>query len=310
MTFSVTILGSNSAVPAHGRHPSAQVVNVKDSLYLIDCGEGTQMQFHNSGVRWSRIQQIFISHLHGDHYFGLIGLLSTYHLLKRNRPLDVFGPSGLEEIINLQLKAGNTTLNYPLTFHVVDTTSNKKIFEDKSVEVYSIPLNHRIPCAGFLFVEKSNGRKIDRKKIESLNLPNHLMPHLKNGEDIVHPVTGETLKNSSLTLPPPTSRSYAYCSDTAYSETVINCAQGANMLYHDCTFDKASAERARETFHGTTVDAAKVATQANITQLLIGHFSARFDNLDSLLVEAREVFPNTELAVEGSVFDVPYSNKD
>jgi ribonuclease Z len=304
MTFNVTILGSNSAVPAHGRHPSAQVINVHDQLYLVDCGEGTQMLFHQHQIKWNRIRQIFISHLHGDHYFGLVGLISTYHLLQRNKPLDIFGPQGLEEIIRLQLDAGHTQLCYPLQFHVIDTTISTVIFEDKGVEVSSIPLNHRIPCAGFLFREKFDGKKVDKEKLATLRLPLHIIPHIKRGEDIVDPHTGETIPNDELTIPHPARRSYAYCSDTAYSETVIQCVQGVDLLYHDCTFDKAGEERAAATFHGTTEHAAKVAAAADAGQLIIGHFSARFENLDPLLEEARAVFPATELALEGCVFDV------
>ena len=304
MTFNVTIIGSNSAVPAHGRHPSAQVVNVHDYLFLVDCGEGTQMRFHEHQVKWNRIKQIFISHLHGDHYFGLVGLISTYHLLQRNKPLDIYGPEGLEAIIRLQLEAGHTTLCYPLQFHVIDTTVSKVIFEDKGVEVMTIPLHHRIPCAGFLFREKFEGRKVDKEKLAALQLPLHLIPPIKHVEDITDPHTGRIIPNKELTVPHPPARSYAYCSDTAYSETVIECVKGVDLVYHDCTFDKASEARAAATFHGTTEQAARVADAAGASQLLIGHFSARFENLDTLLEEARAIFPATELATEGSVFDV------
>ncbi len=308
MTFNVTIIGSNSAVPAHGRHPSAQVINVHDSLYLVDCGEGTQMLFHLYGVKCRRINQIFISHLHGDHYFGLVGLLSTYHLLKRQKPLTVYGPPGLEGIIRLQLEAGNTELCYNLTFVTIDTTAHQLIFEDKSTAVYSIPLNHRIPCSGFLFREKFNGKRIDKRKAESIGLPKHLFPHIKNGEDIEDPETGELIPNEKLTLPPYPERSYAYCSDTAYSEEVIECVKGVDMIYHDCTFNHENADRARATFHGTTTDAATVARKAGAGTLLIGHFSARYDDLNPLLEEARSVFPATELAIEGQTFEVVSQN--
>lgn len=304
MSFSVTILGSNSAVPTHGRHPSAQVVHIKDKPYLIDCGEGTQMRFSVCGIKWNRINQIFISHLHGDHYFGLIGLISTYHLLKRNRPLDIYAPAGLEEIINVQLQAGNTTLCYQLTFHIIDTESHQVIFENKDVQVLSIPLNHRIPCAGFLFREQPKDKKIDKQKFQSLQLPFHLAPHLKAGEDVIDPQTGQLIRNEDITLPDKALRSYAYCSDTAYYEPIINWVRGVQLLYHDCTFDKAGTDRAKMTFHGTTEHAAQIALKAGAAKLLIGHFSAKYDDLQPLLEEAMAVFPHTELALETLVFEV------
>ena len=304
MTFQITILGSNSAVPAHGRNPSAQVVEISKKPYLIDCGEGTQMRFSQYGIKSSRIEQIFISHLHGDHYFGLIGLISSYHLLRRNKPLDIFSPTGLEEIIRVQLEAGQTELCYPLHFHIVDTERHQMIFENRQMEVWSLPLNHRIPCSGFMFREKKKERRINKELFEAMQLPHHLAPRLKAGEDVQDPSTGEFLSNKKLTLPPNHERSYAYCSDTAYYEPLIDQIKDADILYHDCTFDKAGTDRAVQTYHGTTEHAATIAQKAGVSRLLIGHFSAKYEDLSPLLEEAREIFPETELALEGEVFQV------
>jgi ribonuclease Z len=304
MAFSITILGSNSAVPAHGRHPSAQIVHVQQKLYLVDCGEGTQMRFAQYGIRWNRINQIFISHLHGDHYFGLVGLISTFHLLKRNKPLDIFAPAGLEAILRLQLEAGNTQLCYPIQFHIVDTTAHQVIFENKELMVSSLPLNHRIPCCGFLFQEKTGDRKINKAKIEELALPHHLLHRIKAGEDVTDPKTGELLTNQSLTLPPLRARSYAYCSDTTYFAPLEEQVKGVDVLYHDCTFDKAGTQRAIDTYHGTTEQAARLAQKAGVKKLLIGHFSAKYDDLSPLLAESQAIFPDTELALEGKIVEI------
>lgn len=304
MAFSITILGSNSAVPAHGRHPSAQIVNVHQKLYLVDCGEGTQMRFAQYGIRWNRINQIFISHLHGDHYFGLVGLISTFHLLKRNRPLDIYAPAGLEAILRLQLEAGHTQLCYPLQFHILDTTKHQVIFENKELSVSTLPLNHRIPCCGFLFREKTGDRKINKAKLEELGLPHHLLPKIKAGEDVLDPKSGQLLPNHSLTLPALRARSYAYCSDTTYFAPLEEQIRGVDVLYHDCTFDKAGTQRAIDTFHGTTEMAARLAVSAGVKQLLIGHFSAKYDDLSPLLAESRDIFPNTELALEGKIIEL------
>lgn len=305
MSFTVTIIGSNSAVPAHGRHPSAQVVTISDKLYLVDCGEGTQMRFSACGVKWSKINQVFISHLHGDHYFGLIGLISTFHLLKRIKPLEIFGPAPLLAIINAQLEAGSTNLSYELIFHATDAKQPKVIFENDEITVETIILNHRIDCTGFLFREKQKERKINRDKMQEYNISFDYVPELKKGNNITIAETGEEFQNSELTIDPPHARSYAYCCDTAYDETIIPQIKHTDLFYHDCTFDASGAERAAETFHATTHQAATIAKKAGAHKLLIGHFSAKYSNLQPLLEEAREIFPATELAEEGITFEIP-----
>ncbi|MBP7400006.1 MAG: ribonuclease Z [Chitinophagales bacterium] len=305
MSFEVTIIGSNSAVPAHGRNPSAQVVTISDKLYLIDCGEGTQMRFQHCGIKWSKINQIFISHLHGDHYFGLIGLISTYHLLKRIKPLEIFAPAPLLDIINAQLHVGKTTLCYELIFHPTDSNTSKLIYENDEITVETIILNHRIDCTGFLFREKQKDRKINRDKMQEHNISFDYVPELKKGNDIQLKETGESFSNAELTIDPPQARSYAYCCDTAYDERILHQLKNTDLLYHDCTFDKSGVERAKETFHTTTEQAATMAKKACVQKLLIGHFSAKYSDLNILLEEAKEVFQNTELAIEGITFEIP-----
>ncbi len=304
MSFSVTILGSNSAVPAHGRHPSAQVLNINDRLYLIDCGEGTQMRFNEVGIRWMKINQIFISHLHGDHYFGLIGLISTYHLLKRPRPLDIFAPAELLGIIQQQLAVGNTVLCYELNFHALDAKESKRIFENEDITVDTILLKHRIDCLGFLFKERQRDRKINKDKLEEYDIPVELIPDIKKGMDIIDETTGDRILNTEITIDPARVRSYAYCCDTAFNPEIANQIRAVDLLYHDCTFDEQSAQRAEVTFHSTTIQAAEMAKLAEVKQLMIGHFSSKYDNLNPLLVEAKSVFENSVLAIEGKTFSV------
>ncbi len=309
MSFEVTIIGSNSAVPAHGRNPSAQVVAISDKMYLVDCGEGTQMRLQQLGIKWSKINHIFISHLHGDHYFGLIGMISTYHLLKRTRPLEVFAPAPLEEIIRTQLAAGNTELCFPLIFHPTNPETAQIILENEEITVETIILSHRIACTGFLFREKQKERKINRDKMQEYGVPFHYVPELKQGNDIVLQETGRRIANAELTIDPVPALSYAYCCDTAYDESLLPQIQHVNLLYHDCTFDKASSARAAETFHSTTVQAATIASKARVQQLLIGHFSAKYADLGVLLEEARAVFADTALALEGVTFKVRHAQE-
>lgn len=304
MSFSVTVIGSNSAVPAHGRHPSAQVVTISDKLYLIDCGEGTQMRFNELGIKWMKINQIFISHLHGDHYFGLIGVISTYHLMRRNRPLDIYAPAGLEDIILSQLRAGQTELCYPLHFHVLDPEAPARIYENEDITVDTIVLNHRIPCLGFVFREKMRTRKIIREKLAEYDIPVELIPEIKQGMDIMDEKTGKRILNSEITIDPPRPRSFAYCCDTAYLPDVVPFIKGVDFVYHDCTFGEDSTQRAADTFHSTTKQAASIALQAEAGRLMIGHYSSKYDDLLPLLKEAQEVFPNTLLAIEGKTYHI------
>lgn len=305
MAFEVTILGSNSAIPAHGRHPTSQVLHVRDYLFLLDCGEGTQIQLEKYKIRHGKIEHIFISHLHGDHFFGLIGLLTSYHLNHREKPLTVFCPKGLDEIINVQLKYSDTHLRYPLHFEFYEPQNGNRIFENDTLAVETVKLVHRIPCAGFVFREKvAAGKNIKPEAITHYNLSIQQIQAIKKGSDLSL-ANGSVVKNEELTLKPHHPRAYAYCTDTAFEESIIPTIQGVDLLYHEATFDKSNAQRARETFHSTTEQAALIAQKAQVKKLLIGHFSARYRTLEELLKETRKDFSNTELALEGSKFEIP-----
>lgn len=303
MTFDVTILGSSSATPVYDRHPSAQVLNIHERFFLLDCGEGTQMQLHRYKIRMSRINHIFISHLHGDHYLGLMGLISTMHLQGRTAELHVFGPKELQHITDLQLEYSQTELRYPLIFHSVNTSVKKIIFEDDSITVSSIPMNHRIDCCGFLFMEKEGLRKLIPEKLIQYKIPLAFYSELKKGVDFTDE-TGKIIPNKELTIAPSRPRSYAYCSDTIYDETICNYVEGVDLLYHESTFSDNMSDRAKETFHSTASQAAAIAKKAGVKQLLIGHFSARHKDVTPLLAEAQKIFPFTELALEGEKFSV------
>lgn len=301
MGIKVKILGSNSAAPAHRRHHTSQLVNVEGRYYLIDCGEATQLQIARYKIKAQRINYIFISHLHGDHYLGLIGLLSTMHLQGRKASLNLYAPQGLSEIITLQLKHSETVLNYQINFFAIDTSLNKVIHEDNSIKVSTIPLNHRIPCSGFLFEEKSKNRRINKAKIpENISVRDIL--RLKQGEDIFDDGGGLIYKNETLTFPPKRSYKYAYCSDTKYDESVLPIIKHADLLYHESTFTEEHLERATNTYHSTAKQAATIALKANVGRLLLGHFSVRYKDLTPILNEAQAVFENSALAIEGEEF--------
>jgi len=304
MSFSVTVIGSNSAIPAHGRHPSCQVLHINDKLYMIDCGEGTQMRFHELNIKWMKINHIFISHLHGDHYFGLIGLVSTFHLLKRNRPLFLYGPAALIDILQQQLIAGQTTLGYDIIFRALDPNKSECIFDGEDITVETIILKHRIACLGFIFREKQRERKINREKFHALDIPVELIPEIKKGMDVLDEKTGERILNKDITLDPLRSRTYAYCCDTAYNPDMVAQIKGVDLMYHDCTFDAAGEQRAIDTFHSTTIHAAQIAGLASVNKLMIGHFSSKYDDLRPLLEEAKTVFENTILAIEGRIVTI------
>ncbi|HLG34790.1 MAG TPA: ribonuclease Z [Bacteroidia bacterium] len=304
MNFDVTILGSSSATPIYDRHPSAQVLNIHERFFLVDCGEGTQMQLNRYRIRYHRINHIFISHLHGDHYLGLMGLLSTMHLQGRKDEMHLFGPKELMQLTDLQLEYSQTVLRYPLTFHEVNTTQKKIIFEDEVITVESIPMNHRINCCGFLFREKEGLRKLIREKLEEHQIPHTFFNELKKGKDFVNE-QGKVIPNGEITLPPNRARSYACCSDTIYDENLVRHISGVDLLYHEATFTNDMLERAKETFHSTASQAAAIAGKAKVKQLLIGHFSARYKELTPLLDEAVKIFPRTVLALEGEKFPIP-----
>ncbi|MEO8146160.1 MAG: ribonuclease Z [Bacteroidia bacterium] len=303
MTFELTILGSSSATPLINRHPSAQVLNYHERFFLIDCGEGTQMQMLQYKVKMSKIQHILISHLHGDHYLGLMGLLFTMHLNGRLDELHVYGQPELMDIIDLQLKLSNTILRFTLIFHPVQHYRSVVIYDDDDFQISTIILNHRIPCTGFLFREKMRMHKLNMDEVAKYDIPVSKLNRIKAGEDFTD-ADGNIIKNEKLILPPQQLRSYAYCSDTIYDEEIIPYIKGVDLLYHEATFGDEMKERAQATFHSTAKQAATIARKAEVKRLMIGHFSARYKELQTLLDEAQTVFENTELAIEGNLVQV------
>lgn len=299
--FAVTILGNNSALPAYDRHPSAQIVTINDQLLLIDCGEGTQMQLSRNKIRRGKLNHIFISHLHGDHYFGLIGLISSMALLNREQPLHLFAPPGLEEIIALQLKVASTTLPYELVFHPLN--KEEVILDTPKFSVETFHTQHRIPCWGFLIKEKKHPRKLDKEKTIDFNIPAAYYSTLKMGYDYTSK-DGSVVYNDQVTVPNSPAKSYAYCADTIYDERLIEIAKDVTMIYHEATYLNGMEERAAARFHSTTAQAANIALKANAGGLLLGHFSSKFEELHDYLKEALEVFPKTQLAIEGVTFRI------
>lgn len=303
MKFELTILGSSSSTPIFNRNPSAQLLNVNEKFILIDCGEATQNQLLHFGLKANRIDQIFISHLHGDHYLGLVGLLSSLHLNGRTKAMDIFGPADLFEIIDLQFKLSQTVLKYAINFRATNSFEPELLFESWDVSVESFPLDHRIPCTGFKFTEKQRLRKIIKSKIEELSIPIDRIPFIKKGESFTDK-KGKVHTAEELTTEAETPKSFAYCSDTVCSWKYLKNIMDVDLLYHEATFMNDLLARAEETFHTTALQAAEVALKANAKKLLIGHFSARYRDLDPLLNEARSVFLNTELAIEGKTFEI------
>ncbi|MES2733171.1 MAG: ribonuclease Z [Bacteroidota bacterium] len=298
MIFELTILGCNAAIPAHNRHPTAQILQIDQSYFLIDCGEGTQMQLSKFKIRPNRIHYIFISHLHGDHYLGLTGLISTMHLHKRTDDLYLYGPIGLAEIITLQLKYSDTRLNYRICFHEIDTEARKVILENDWLTVETIPLIHRINCAGFLFREKPKRHRLRKDVLPNgISLVNLII--LKKGLDVMDEEGNVLMKNEDFTLPPRKSRSYAYCSDTRYNEAIVPQIQAVDLLYHESTFLDDEAVRAGETFHSTAKQAATIARLAKVKKLVLGHYSSRYQELHPFQEEAEAIFTPAVLAIEG-----------
>jgi ribonuclease Z len=299
--LAVTILGNNSAVPAFNRHPTSQVITVDGTNLLVDCGEGTQIQMINYRIRRSKISHIFISHLHGDHYFGLIGLINSFSLLNHQQELFVFGPSPLQEIMELQLKVADTKLSYPLHFHTI--TEEGTLVDNEKFSVKCFRTNHRIECYGFVVSEKKHPRKVNPGMAKEYNIPFSFYERLKDGEDYTHK-DGRLIKNEWLTDAAPKGSVYAYCADTKYDETIIPHIQDADMIYHETTYLDNLRERAETRFHSTTKQAALIAKKAGAKKLLIGHFSSKYDTLEEFEEEAREIFPETELALEGVAYKV------
>ncbi len=299
--FAVTILGNNSAIPTPDRHPTAQVVTFNEQLMLVDCGEGTQMQLTRYKVRRSRIRYIFISHLHGDHYFGLIGLINSLSLLGRTEPLTVYGPPELEEILMLQLRVAATTLRFDLQFHALLPEATGLLFRDKDMEVSYFPVKHRIPCYGFSFSMQRRKRRVIPEQARAYEIPAAFYSKLQDGEDY-QDKNGRLVKNDWVTLPPPRPKRYVYCADSIYDEDLIPYMQDADLVYHETTYLQDLHQRAAERYHSTTVQAAGLAARAGAKRLLIGHFSSKYTELEPFLEESRPIFANTDLALEGTTY--------
>lgn len=303
MPFEITILGTGSALPVNNRFPSAQIVNIAYRYLLLDCGEGTQMQLGKYKIPKSKIDHIFISHLHGDHYFGLIGLLTSYNLMGRTNTLHIYSFPGIEQIINLQLDTAGTILKYGLAFHTLSSEKHEIILDNEIFFVESFPLNHRIPCCGFLISEKPVLRKFLPEKATEFDLPLEAIPILKAGKDYSMP-DGKIIKSTDVTIPGPKSRKFAYITDTRVMNSLASKIKLVDLLYHESTFVNEHAERAYETYHSTALQAAEFAMKCKVKQLVIGHFSAKYRDTQILLEEALSVFKETKLAEEGKMFSL------
>ncbi len=302
-TFKVHILGCGSALPTLKHHASSQIVEIRDKFFMIDCGEGTQLQLRRSRVHFGRISAVFISHLHGDHCFGLIGLISTFGMLGRTAALHVYAPGDFQPMLEAQLQMFCSGLDFKVVFHAVDTTRKAVVYEDRSLTVETIPLDHRIACCGYLFTEKPTLPHIRRDMIDFYQIPVSQINNIKNGADWTTP-EGELIANSLLTRPAHAPRSYAYCSDTKYMPRLHEMISGVTTLYHESTYDSSHEDRATLYHHSTAAQAARVARDAHAQKLLLGHFSARYEREEVLLNEAKAIFPNSYLTNENLSFDV------
>ena len=305
MPFEVTVLGSNSAIPAYGRNHTAQFIKVENKRFLIDCGEATQHQMRKFGLKPQQLDAIFISHLHGDHYLGLVGLLSSLHLQGRKKDLILYGPRGLDDIITLQLKYSDTVFNYRLIFKRIDTSKYQVIYEDDRVKIYSIPLEHRIPCSGFKIEEQPHQVRINKVKLpEDISLLN--INKLREGNDILDENGAILFRNEELTLPANKSRSYSFCSDTRYNPKLSDLVKDVDLLYHEATFLLERELSAANTFHSTASQAAQVAKNSKAKKLILGHFSARYKDIRPFEHEARKIFAESYLAIEGKTFAIEH----
>lgn len=303
----ICILGNGSGGPFQGRHFTAQLLKVGKYRFLIDCGEGTQQQLYRYRIRYDNVEQIFISHLHGDHVFGLVGLLTSFCMRRRQQPIHLFSPPGLSRLVGVTFRASGVQPPFPIVFHEVDPEQSKCVFENQALEVWTIPLRHRGPCTGWLFREKPMRRRMHKDQIESYEIHYTAIPDLLAGADLELP-NGTRVPNNKLTRPPNPPRTYAFCSDTAFSKRVIAAVQGVDLLYHEATFLSAQSEEAARTLHATAAQAAEVARQAGVKKLLLGHFSSRYTDLTQHLAEARAIFPESYVAEEGEYY--PVARKD
>lgn len=302
-TFNVHILGCGSALPTRRHCPSSQVVEIRGKMFMIDCGEGTQGQIRKSRINFKKIYAVFITHLHGDHVLGLIGMISTFGLQGRTAPLHVYAPKEYEALLHMELEMFCSTLDYEIIFHPIDSTKRAVIYEDRSLTVETIPLHHRMPCSGFLFTEKPGLRHVRKDMMDFYNIPVSQADNLRNGLDWVTP-DGETIPNSKLTTPPDPQRSYAYCSDTRYMPSLGKELYGVTTLYHEATYTEDMKDKAEKYLHSTAKEAALTAKACNAKTLLLGHFSQRYNDETPLLEEARAVFTNTFLTNEGETFTI------
>ncbi|MEH6747867.1 MAG: ribonuclease Z [Maribacter arcticus] len=298
----LTILGCYAATPRTLTNPTSQVLEINNHIILIDCGEGAQVELRRRKVKFSRINHIFISHLHGDHFFGLPGLISTMRLLGREKELHVYGPKGIKEAITLLLKLGDSWTNYPLLFHELTSKEPELVFEDKKISVTTIPLDHRIYTNGFLFKEKEGKRKLNIDAAQNYGIDKAYYQNIKNGKDITLD-NGETIPNKELTFDPPKPKSYAFCSDTVYDTNLSEQLKGVDVLYHESTFLESESELATKTKHSTALQAAKIAKAANVKTLVLGHYSTRYKSIELFKEEATTIFSNVLLADDGRAFD-------
>lgn len=300
--MNLTILGCYAATPRTFTNPTSQVLEIRNRLFLIDCGEGTQVQLRKNKVKFSKINHIFISHLHGDHFYGLIGLISTFMLLGRTADLHVYGPKGIKEIILLQLRLSNSYTSYNLYFHELGSSESEVIYEDEKVLVRTIPLKHRVYTNGFLFKEKIGDRKLDMNAVLNYNIETCYYQKIKNGKDI-EMEDGTIIPNSELTFDPIPSKSYAFCSDTVYDEGILPIIENTDILYHESTFLETEAHLSEKTMHTTAKQAATIALKANVKQLIMGHYSTRYASIELFKEEAETIFPNVLLSDDGKIFE-------
>jgi ribonuclease Z len=298
----LTILGCHSATPRTNTNPTAQVLEIKNHLFLIDCGEGTQVELRRNKVKFSRIKHVFISHLHGDHYFGLVGLISTFGLLTRATELHIYAPKGLKKVITLQMKLSDSWTKYPLIFHELTSEKSELIYEDDKVEVRTIPLKHRIYTNGFLFKEKENERNLDINAVLNANINRAYYRKLKQGADVENE-KGVLIKNKTVTKNPAPAKSYAFCSDTIYNESIIPIIKDATVLYHESTFLEKNESLCEPTKHSTARQAATIAKKANVDTLILGHYSTRYDSYEGFETEAKTVFDKVLLSKDGKFFE-------
>lgn len=296
------ILGCYAATPRTLTNPTSQVLDIKNHLFLIDCGEGTQVQLRKNKIKFSRINHIFISHLHGDHFFGLPGMISTFRLLGREKEMHIYGPKGIKEAITLLLKLGDSWTDYPLKFHELTSKEPQLIFEDNKVSVTTIPLDHRVYTNGFLFREKLGERKLDINAVAKFKIDKAYFQNIKNGKDVVLE-DGRIIENTDLSFDPPAPKSYAFCSDTAYKPDLVPQIDGVDVLYHESTFLDSEGHLSGKTKHATAKEAAAIAKAANVGTLILGHYSTRYKSIELFRDQARTVFQNVELADDGRVFE-------